>query len=79
MPRIKRISYHGRRRAAERQISEQELLEVLNDYSLSRPAANGDRMLFEGHVHADGSRVCIVVSWPPDETDSVVVVTCWRK
>lgn len=79
MPRIKRFSFHGRQRAAERRISEQEILEALNDYSLSRPAGKDGRKLFEGQIRTDGTRVVVVASWPPDETDAVVVVTCWRR
>ena len=69
-----KYSRHGSQRSRLRHLSEAECLTVLNGYAYSTPANKPGRIRLHGHPRSDGSRLTIIVSWPP-EADTVILIT----
>lgn len=69
-------SYHGRSRARQRRIRDDEIIEALNNFSYQAPARGKGRIKCVGRPRHDGSRVILIVSWPP-KADRVTLVTCY--
>ncbi|WP_081491384.1 DUF4258 domain-containing protein [Schaalia georgiae] len=79
MPRIKKLSQHARDRARERGITDDDILSVLLNPSLTRPANSASKLVYESGPDQDGCRIVVVASHPPDAHDCVVVVSCWKR
>ena len=74
-----RYSNHGRGRARERSITDEEIDQALNDPEWTEPGSAPDRMKYVSHLMSDGYRIVVIATHPPNYMGQVTLVTCFAK